>query len=187
MKILTNIIVGIIVGGLGVYFTLDWQEENLVYSITAPAKFGDINYQNITIENTGWNPAINVNLYIDHPNIKFVNTQSKTTIKDISSETNGIASIERIRRDESIIVSLAYEGQPLFGTEIKISSDRSIAIQTESESKDYLSSWAEIVLAVIASFFTISIFSAVIIPATKSYKETKARLKEKNKIIDDDL
>lgn len=73
MKFITTIISGVIVGALGVYFTLDWQEENLIYSVTAPAKFGEIIYQNIEIENTGWNPAVNIKVYVDHPNIGFSN------------------------------------------------------------------------------------------------------------------
>ena len=42
MKFLTTIITGIIVGAFGIYFTLDWQEESLEFSITSPAKFGEI-------------------------------------------------------------------------------------------------------------------------------------------------
>jgi len=80
LKFLSTIITGAIVGALVVYFTLDWQEEKLIYSITSPAKFGEINYQNITLTNTGWNPAINIKVFIEHPNIEFANTQSKTTL-----------------------------------------------------------------------------------------------------------
>jgi hypothetical protein len=77
LKFLSTIITGVIVGALGVYFTLDWQEEKLEYSISAPAKFGEINYQNVTLKNTGWNPAINIKVHITHPQINFSNVHRK--------------------------------------------------------------------------------------------------------------
>lgn len=171
MKFLATIISGLIVGGLGVYFTLDWQEEKLNYSITSPAKFGEINYQNINIVNTGWNPAINVKVYINHPNIKFANIQSKTTLKDLSSEKDGIASIERVRRDEIVTISLAYEGQPLFGNEIKVASDRSIATHVEIDSEEELPTWATVIFIVLGFWFTLGILASISIPAYREYRK----------------
>lgn len=186
MKFITTIITGAIVGALGIYFTLDWQEENLIYSITAPAKFGEINYQNIHITNTGWNPAVNIKAYIDHPNINFQNIQSKTLLKDLSSEKNGIARIERVRRDESVTISLAYEGQPLFGTEIKIASDRSIAEQVEIDDKASWPTWTTVVGSILAFWFTIGILASISIPAYKDYikraKELEAAKKEQENL-----
>ena len=169
MKFISTIIAGVLVGALGVYFTLDWQEEKLIYSLTTPAKFGKISYQNITITNSGWNPAINIKLYIEHPNISFSTVQSKTTLKNLSADENGIASIERVRRDESIVISLAYEGQPLFGNEITISSDRSIAEQIEIEGKEYMPSWFSALIFLFGAFFMIGILSAIAIPAYNGY------------------
>lgn len=186
MKFITTIITGAIVGALGVYFTLDWQEENLIYSITAPAKFGEINYQNIHITNTGWNPAINLKVYIDHPEINFSTVQSKTSLKDLSKEQNGIAGIERIRRDESVTISLAYKGQPLFGTEVKIASDRSIALQVEVDDKDEWPFWAVVVTSIFGFWFTIGILASVSIPAYKDYvkraKEAEAARKQQENL-----
>ena len=182
LKFISTIITGAIVGALGIYFTLDWQEENLIYSITPPAKFGEINYQNITLTNAGWNPAINIKIFIEHPNVTFSNTQSKTTLKDLSEEKNGIASIERVRRDESLVISLAYKGQPLFGTEINISSDRSIAEQVESEGKEYLPLWASVLITFFGVMFIIGVLSAIIIPAYRGYTETARKIREGNKI-----
>lgn len=169
MKFISTIIAGVIVGAFGVYLTLDWQEEKLKFSITSPAKFGDINYQNISITNTGWNPAVNLKLYISHPDIKFSNVQSSTSLKNISNEKNGIAGFERIRRDETINISLAYEGQPLFGTEVKVASDRSIAEQIESEGKDSNIDWAFFVFVFMAVSFFIGIISSIAIPAYQGY------------------
>jgi hypothetical protein len=177
LKFLSTIITGAIVGALVVYFTLDWQEEKLIYSITTPAKFGEINYQNVTLTNTGWNPAVNIKLFIEHPNINFSNAQAKTSLKDLSIEKNGIASIERVRRNESVVISLAYKGQPLFGTEITISSDRSIAELVESEGKEYLPVWATLLLAFFGITFFIGLLSAITIPAYKDYVERAKKAK----------
>lgn len=181
MKFISTIITGAIVGAFGVYFTLDWQEEKLRFSITNPAKFGEINYQNITLSNSGWNPAINVKLYIDHPNIKFENLQSSSSLKDISAEKNGLASIERVRRDESIVFSLAYKGQPLFGTEVKIVSDRSIAEQKE-QSSDGEINWLNIAGIVLLTWFAVGVIGGISIPAYRDYtkraKEAAAKAQE---------
>lgn len=181
MKFLASVISGVIVGALGVYFTLDWQEENLIYSVTSPAKFGDINYQNISVENSGWNPATNVKLYIEHPSIKFANIQSRTALKDLSQEKNGIASVERIRRDETVTISLAYEGQPLFGSEVKIASDRSIAKQVEVDDDSGYPAWANTLLVVLGFWFTLGVLASIAIPAYRDYvkraKEAQAAAK----------
>jgi hypothetical protein len=180
VKFLATIVSGVIVGALGVFFTLDWQEENLEYSITTPAKFGEINYQNIEVINTGWNPAINLKVYIDHPNIKYDNIQSKTSLKSLSGEENGIAGLERIRRDETVTISIAYEGQPLFGTEVKIVSDRSMAAQIESNADDSFPVWATIGLSVLGFWLTIGVLASIAIPAYRDYmkraKEVQAKM-----------
>ena len=166
-------------GALGVYFTLDWQEEKLKFSITDPAKFGDVSYQNITLVNSGWNPAVNIKVYIDHPSIKNSNVQSSTSLKDLSSEKNGIASIERIRRNEAITIAVAYEGQPLFGNEVKIASDRSIAIQIENDSEEGVSAWMAAFFAFLGLWFAIGIIASVSIPAYRDYKKRAQEAAEK--------
>lgn len=181
MKFLTNIIVGAIVGGIGVYFTLDWQEENIVYSLSAPAKFGNINYQNLNISNTGWNPAVNVKIFVNHSGVSFDNAQSTTTLKNIGSEKNGLASIERLRRDETVTVSLAYKGDPLFGNDIKISSDRSIAELIENESGEYLPTWASILLTFFGITFVVGILASIAIPSYNSYIQAAKEAQEKAK------
>lgn len=185
MKFITTIIAGVIVGALGVYFTLDWQEEKMNFSITSPAKFGDINYQNIALSNDGWNPAVNIKLYIDHPDIKFENMQSTASVNNLSSEHHGIAGVERLRRGETVIFSLAYKGQPLFGSEIKVLSDRSIAQQKELDANTHLPGWALIVMWTFGFFFVFSMLSSITIPAYKSYvrraNESKAKEGQKNK------
>lgn len=180
MKFISTIIAGVIVGALGVYFTLDWQEEKLKFSVTDPAKFGDVTYQNITLVNSGWNPAVNIKIYIDHPDIKYSNVQSSTSLKDLSSEKNGIASIERIRRSEAITIAVVYEGQPLFGNEVKIASDRSIAVQIENDSEGGLSAWTASFLALLGLWFGIGIVASISIPAYRDYKKRALAMTESN-------
>lgn len=129
---------GLIVCAFGVYLTLDWQEENLVFSISSPAKFGDINYQNLTIQNTGWNPALNLNIFVEHQSINFKNIQSDSTLKELKGVKNGLTYIDRIRRDETIIISFTYEGSPLNTSSIKVVSERSIAEAVDINNKNSL-------------------------------------------------
>lgn len=171
MKFIPTIITGVIVGAVGVYFTLDWQEEKLKFSITDPAKFGNINYQNITLTNSGWNPAININILIEHSNIKYTNTQSAALLKPLENEKNGIAHIDRIRRNESIIISLAYEGPSLLGSEIKIASDRSIAEQIESKDKESSINFSFLIFVFTVFCFVFGIFAGVVTPAYRDYKK----------------
>jgi len=192
LKIITTIIAGVIIGGFGTYFTLDWQEEKLIYSLTTPAKFGKISYQNITIFNTGWNPAVNIKLYIEHPSINFSAVQSTIAMKNLSNEKNGIVSIERVRRDESIIISLAYEGQPLFGNEIVISSDRSIAEQIEVEGKEFSPPLLIVIFSILGALFVVGVFSAIAIPAYRGYmitakKHAESLMLDKQKAMEEEL
>jgi hypothetical protein len=176
LKFVLTIIAGVLVGASGVYFSLDWQEEKLNFSVTDPAKFGDISYQNITLVNSGWNPAVNIKVYIDHSSIKYGNVQSSASLSDLSSEKNGIAGIERIRRSEAITIAVAYEGQPLFGHEIKIASDRSIAVQIESDRESLSSAWAASFWSSLALWFGIGIVASISIPAYRDYKKTAKRV-----------
>jgi hypothetical protein len=179
LKTIITIITGAVVGALTVYFTLDWQEEKITFSITPPAKFGDINYQNITLVNDGWNPAENLKIYIEHAEITFANIQSSSSLSDLSPEINGIASLDRIRRDESLVISLAYKGQRLLGNEIKIASDRSIALQTQSDNSASTNWWKIAFLSSVGVWF-IGIFSAIAIPAYQNYKKLAEESVRKN-------
>jgi hypothetical protein len=112
---------------LGVYFTLDWQEEKITFSISPPAKFGEINYQNFILHNSGWNPAENLKLKVKHPSLTFKNLQSDSPIKELPGVKGELVFIDRLRRDETVVISLAYKGAPLTNQSIIVTSDRSIA------------------------------------------------------------
>jgi hypothetical protein len=118
---------GLIVCALGVYFTLDWQEEKIRFSISSPAKFGEINYQNFILQNTGWNPAKNLKIKVKHPSLTFKNLQSESPIKELQGSKGELVYIDRLRRDETVVISLAYKGSPLTSKSIIVTSDRSIA------------------------------------------------------------
>ncbi|MFP3350048.1 hypothetical protein R0K04_01380 [Pseudoalteromonas sp. SIMBA_153] len=138
MNTIIGFISGVIVCALSVYFTLDWQEEKLEYSISSPALFGATNYQTLTIQNSGWNPAENLDIYIKHQSITFKNIKSDTNLTELNSIKNGVFNLDRLRRDEAAIVSIVYEGKPLVLENIKIKSDRSIAKPIDVNNKNGL-------------------------------------------------
>jgi hypothetical protein len=136
LNTIIGFISGVIVWALSVYFTLDWQEEKLEYSISSPALFGATNYQNLTIQNSGWNPAENLDIYIKHQSITFKNIKSDTNLTELNSTKNGIATLNRLRRDEAVIISIVYEGDPLVLENIKVTSNRSIAKPVDVNNKN---------------------------------------------------
>jgi hypothetical protein len=138
LKSFIAFISGLIVCALSVYLTLDWQEEKLTFSISSPAKFGEINFQNLTLQNTGWNPAVNLKVFVEHPSINFKNIQSDSTLKELAGDKSGLTYIDRIRRDETIIISFAYEGSPLTVSSVKVTSERSIAEAIDINDKNSL-------------------------------------------------
>jgi hypothetical protein len=154
LNTIIGFILGVILCALGVYFTLDWQEEKLEFSISSPAKFGKTNYQNLTLQNIGWNPAENLNVIISHPTITFINIQSDAALKELKNDKNGIANLNRLRRDETVVISLVYEGIPLTSDNIKVTSNRSIAKPVEVNSKDSFLSLFNHIMAIVTSIFS---------------------------------
>jgi hypothetical protein len=154
LNTIIGFISGVIICALGVYFALDWQEEKLEFSISSPAKFGETNYQNLTIQNIGWNPAENLKIIISHPTITFKNIQSDATLKELKSDKNGIANLNRLRRDETVVISVVYEGIPLTSDNIKVTSNRSIAKAVEVNSKDSFLSLFNNILAMLTSILS---------------------------------
>lgn len=182
MKFLMTIFSGVIVGAFGVYFTIDWQEEKLKYAVSAPAKFGDINYQNIIISNDGWNPAVNVKMYVEHDDVTLDRAQSSTTFEPLLDERNGIAQLGRVRRGESVVFAFAYTGKPFSGSDVKIVSDRSIASLIELDAETELPFWASTLLWILGSFFIIGILSSITLPAYQDYvKRAQAANKAANR------
>ena len=154
MNTIIGFISGVIVCALSVYFTLDWQEEKLEFSISSPAVFGDTNYQNLTIQNSGWNPAENLDINFKHQTITFKNIKSATNLTELKNTKKGIATLSRLRRDETVIVSIVYEGSPLILDNIKITSNRSIAKAVDVNNKDDFIYGFNKLMAMLTSLFS---------------------------------
>lgn len=130
MKFLTTIISGIIVGVAGVYFTRDFQEEELQFTLSEPARFGDVVYQSLRISNIGWDPATNVSVGINGRSLKESEVRSDAALR-ASPALGGIGVIERIRRNETVEVSFSFQGPALSPEMVVVKSDRTIATPTE--------------------------------------------------------
>lgn len=180
MKSVAKMIPAFLVGILVTYYGLNLQEEDLKYSITSPAKFGEINYQNIKIHNSGWNPAINIKIHINHPGIKYNNIRSESSLMRQINRNRGLATLQRIRRDEIVTLSLAYKGEILSGDNIKIVSDRSIAriVESETNSDELIPSWlylfALYLFALIGMIFATVLIVGVATAIASASKESGA-------------
>lgn len=127
MKFIFTVLSGIIVGMVGLYFSLDWKEEKLIYTLTEPAVFGTMSFQNLEIRNEGFDPATNVKLYI--PKKSLDSKQIELVAKfDLNGDgQSNVGGLERIRRGERVLVSLTAKSGSLSSSDISIKSDRSIA------------------------------------------------------------
>jgi hypothetical protein len=155
LKLIFTFILGVVTCALGVYFTLDFSEEKLEYSISSPAQFGDVNYQNITLYNIGWNPAEKLDVFITHPIITFKNIKSDINLKPLSGLKNGIATFDRLRRDEAVILSIVYDGIPLVSDKIKITSNRSIAKPRDVNDKSIFMSYFAKISSIITTILSV--------------------------------
>lgn len=172
MKFLMTIVSGIIVGSVGLYFTLDWQEEKIVYLLDQPAQFGDITYQSLRIRNAGWNPATNVLVILNHSSIKAENVKATSGLREYSGVEKAIGVIERIRRDEEIVLSFSFAGVPLASRDVEIKSDRSVA--SVIESSDWSFNWPTFFLGTGVCFVGFA-FLGVFIQAYQDYKKRAER------------
>lgn len=155
-----------LIGAVGTYFTTNFPEEKVVFSLSAPAHFGDIIYQNLRITNLGFNPATNVVLSINSPDIKTSNIQSSSQLNMTSTKDRLTGKIERIRRNESITVSFSYTGPELTPAAISIKSDRSIA--SFSEEQKWSLDWTSLFIGF--AFWLVIILPMILIPAYREYK-----------------
>ena len=127
MKFIFTVLSGIIVGIVVSYLSFDWKEEKLIYTLTEPATFGSISFQNLEIRNEGFDPATNVRLFIpkkvlDSKHIEFA------AKFDLNGDGQSIVGgFERIRRGERVLVSLTSKSGAVSSDDITIKSDRVIA------------------------------------------------------------
>jgi len=172
LKFITSILSGVIIGAFGVYFTLDLKEEKLGFSLDESAQFGDITYQSLRIRNTGWDPATNVLLIVNHPDITNKNVKATTSLRPSIGEEGAIGIIERIRRNEEVIVSFSFKGAPITTRNISTKSDRSVAKLIEKSDRPF--NWATFFIGAAVGFFSF-IFLGVFI---KTYQDYQKRAKE---------
>jgi hypothetical protein len=170
-KFLATIISGAVVGAIGIYLTLVWQQEQVVYSVTPPAKFGEIIYQNLSISNEGWDPATNIDIYINNQNISFTELQSQSPLTQPAEPKNSTAQLDRVRRNETITISIAYKGTPLTQENVKITSDRSVASYKSVEPNTKMPLWAVVTLWVTGLYMFLTLYAivSIAIPAYKGY------------------
>lgn len=180
-KFMLSIITGIIIGAAGLYLTLDWQEEKMIYKLSEPAQFGEITYQNMQISNNGWNPATNVIIYLSHPSIKQGNIRTNPEFNIEVKEKNAVGGFNRIRRDESVTITFAYKGQTVEPSILSIKSDRSIAkYQAKEDWKINFSSILVGIAGFIVTTFFIGMVAAIVIPNYLSYKKRALEHAEKS-------
>ena len=176
MKFFTTILSGVIAGALGVYFTLDWQEEKVGFILDQPAQFGDITYQSLRIRNSGWNPATNVLLFVKHPSIRNSNVKATSGFRAYVGEENALGVIERIRRNEEIVVSFSFKGTPVATRDIIFKSDRSVA--SPIEKSDWVFNWPTFFMGA-GVFFVVFVFFGVFISAYQDYPKKSKDAAEK--------
>lgn len=127
MKTLFITIISMIIGSLLTLWTIQWQDEDLQYFLSAPSVFGDIVYQNLLVKNTGWNPAEDVIILLNRK------TPPKNSVKETPSFNiqvvgeYALGGYERIRRNEVVTISFAHTKGPLIDKDLIIKSKRSIA------------------------------------------------------------
>jgi hypothetical protein len=174
LKFLATVVSGAIVGAIGLYLTLNWQEEKLEYSLSAPAQFGDITYQSLRITNVGWNPATNVLLSVKSASISRSNVRASSQLETTNVEKDNLGKFERIRRDETITVSFSYSGAPISTSSIVVKSDRSVAIARDDSGWQF--DWKSFLIGV-GLFFAYALL-AVAIPTYRDYQKRALQHKQ---------
>lgn len=166
------------IGIFGTLYTVDWQEEKLIFELGEVAQFGDITYQNIRIRNDGWNPATNVNVQLSAKNIAKENINASPKF-ELGPNDNRIGGYERIRRHEVVTLSFAFKGDAITPSMLSIKSDRSIAAYKVSSTEGHGIDWIFVSFLLAVITFLVGLLSAVFVPAYQDYvkKAKEAQLK----------
>lgn len=177
MKSLVTIALGTMLGVFGTLFTLNWQEESLSFQLSETAIFGDVVYQNVRIVNSGWNPAENVRIIVERPEIGVNAVKASMAVSSDFIDGRYEGFVDRIRRDESVTLAFAFRGNPILASDITIKSDRSIAKVAKETESGWLD-WTSFLFGVGAWFF-LFLFLAITIPAYKDYQKRGRKAVEK--------
>ena len=170
LKFLFTMISSLAIGIFGTLYTINWQEEKLVYELGEIAQFGDVTYQNIRVRNEGWNPATNVSIQLQAEHIS-ANEIKAFPKFDLASDDRRVGGYERIRRNEVATLSFAFKGAPISPAMITIKSDRSIAAFIDPTEDAGNTDWRFIALSLIVIIVSfIGLISAIAIPAYQEYR-----------------
>ena len=177
MKTIFTILSSVIAGIVIAVFAQDWKEEKLIFTLTEPATFGAIAFQNLEIRNDGFDPATNVKLFLPK---KILESKQIELVAKFDLKGDGqsiVGGLERIRRGERVLVSLTSKSGAVSPNDISIKSDRSIAAFSLPNvwTLDNKSFWMG---AGVGFGFLIFITLGVSIPAYKEYMR-KARAAQK--------
>lgn len=178
MKNLFVMVIGALLGVFGTLFTLHWQEEALLYRLSETAQFGNVVYQNLSIVNTGWNPAENVKIVINRKEIGPDTVKASVPVSMSFANSIFMGTVDRVRRGEAIMLSFAFFGKPLVSSDITIKSDRSIANFTEPGEENWFD-WASFFVG-IGAWFLLIIIPAITIPAYKDYQKRARAARSKD-------
>ena len=178
MKFILTILSGVIVGIVVAYFAQDWKEEKLIFTLTEPAKFGDISFQNLEIRNEGFDPATNVKVYL--PKDILESRQIALVAKfDLKGDTQSmVGGLERIRRGEHVLVSFTSKKGSVSSDDVTIKSDRSMATYSLPNvwTLDNKSFWMG---TGVGFGFLIFITLGVSVPAYKDYQKRAREVRQR--------
>lgn len=169
-KYLLSTLITLAIGIFGTLYTVNWQEENLIFELGEVANFGDLTYQNVRIRNEGWNPATNVAIQLNAKYISNENIKASPKFELVQNE-NRIGGYERIRRNETVTLSLVFKGEPINPPMLTVKSDRSIAMYKDPSEHTGKTDWAFVLFVMMVSIFVLAI-------ATPAYQDYVKRAKE---------
>jgi hypothetical protein len=171
IKFLLSTLITLAIGIFGTLYTVNWQEEKLVFELGEIANFGDLTYQNVRVRNEGWNPATNVVIQLHAKQISSENIKA-TPKFELGRNENRIGGYERIRRNEIVVLSFVFKGEPITPSMLNIKSDRSIATYKDPTENAPNTDWRSIAFSLgVMVFSIVGLISAIAIPAYQGYRK----------------
>jgi len=181
MKNVMSLVVTFAGGALVAFLALRMPEEKLRFTLSEPAAFGDVIYQNLTVENRGWDPAENIGLSCLSCPMKPENIKSSASLITSSVPHGVFAVLPRLRRQETAVIALSYSGRAISAEDISIKSDRSVAEAFEP-TEGWRLQWGSFWVGVVTVFVAIIVFGGGIHSFLKAEAASKARACRRNLI-----
>jgi len=156
MRTVLTVVVTTILTAILTILIIVWQDEELLFKLSPPSLFGDINYQTITIKNSGWEPAEHVVISISGRYFTKNEVKESPFFDEADNSKYVIGVYKRIRREEVVGIALAYKGEPIRADQVVIKSNRSIAAFVDDNRFEYpLLSFINGILAVVVMIVSI--------------------------------